>query len=196
MRLDISGRDIDDYLAKLITERGYCIQDTLGKTIIRRIKHKITYIAQDFEKEMQSHCECTYELPDGNSITIGDERFKSTELLFQPSFIGVESEGIHLTLNSAIRKCDVDIRSQMYNNIVLVGGTTLIPGLAERLDKEIRELVPSTMNVKIVATPEREYAAWIGGSILASLSTFQQEWISKEEYDESGLMYFPRRRIF
>ena len=55
-----------------------------------------------------------------------------------------------------------------------------------RMQKELVALAPSTMKIKIIAPPERKYSVWIGGSILASLSTFQQMWISKEEYDESG----------
>jgi len=62
----------------------------------------------------------------------------------------------------------------------------MFPGLADRLHKEIIGLAPSGMKVKTIAPPERKYSIWIGGSILASLSTFQQMWISKQEYDESG----------
>jgi actin beta/gamma 1 len=83
-------------------------------------------------------------------------------------------------------KCDVDIRKDLYGNVVLSGGTTMFPGIAERMQKELTNLAPPTMKVKIIAPPERKYSVWIGGSILASLSTFQQMWISKEEYDESG----------
>ena len=64
--------------------------------------------------------------------------------------------------------------------------TTWILGIADRMQKEITALAPSTMKIKIIAPPERKYSVWIGGSILASLSTFQQMWISKQEYDESG----------
>uniref|UniRef100_A0A8C6TCP8 Beta-actin n=1 Tax=Neogobius melanostomus TaxID=47308 RepID=A0A8C6TCP8_9GOBI len=74
--------------------------------------------------------------------------------------------------------CDVDIRKDLYANTVLSGGTTMYPGIADRMQKEITAL--------IIAPPERKYSVWIGGSILASLSTFQQMWISKQEYDESG----------
>ncbi|KAF9407599.1 actin, partial [Entomortierella beljakovae] len=81
---------------------------------------------------------------------------------------------------------DVDIRRDLYGNIVMSGGTTMYPGIADRMQKEITTLAPSSMKVKIVAPPERKYSVWIGGSILASLSTFQQMWISKMEYDESG----------
>jgi len=85
-----------------------------------------------------------------------------------------------------IMKCDVDILKDLYANIVLSGGSTMYPGIAERLTKEMVALAPPTMKIKVVAPPERKYSVWIGGSILASLSTFQQMWISKQEYDESG----------
>eukprot|EP00446_Apocalathium_sp_SHHI-4_P003435 CAMPEP_0177178656 /NCGR_PEP_ID=MMETSP0367-20130122/14442_1 /TAXON_ID=447022 ORGANISM="Scrippsiella hangoei-like, Strain SHHI-4" /NCGR_SAMPLE_ID=MMETSP0367 /ASSEMBLY_ACC=CAM_ASM_000362 /LENGTH=117 /DNA_ID=CAMNT_0018625323 /DNA_START=41 /DNA_END=391 /DNA_ORIENTATION=- len=83
-------------------------------------------------------------------------------------------------------KCDVDIRKDLYANIVLSGGTTMFTGIGERMTKELTALAPSTMKIKVVAPPERKYSVWIGGSILSSLSTFQQMWISKGEYDESG----------
>ena len=83
-------------------------------------------------------------------------------------------------------KCDRDIRNNFYANTILSGGTTMYPGIADRMQKEISNLAPNTMKVKIIAPPERKYSVWIGGSILASLSTFQQMWISKQEYDESG----------
>uniref|UniRef100_A0A2K5DGQ9 Actin gamma 1 n=4 Tax=Simiiformes TaxID=314293 RepID=A0A2K5DGQ9_AOTNA len=98
----------------------------------------------------------------------------------------MESCGIHETTFNSIMKCDVDIRKDLYANTVLSGGTTMYPGIADRMQKEITALAPSTMKIKIIAPPERKYSVWIGGSILASLSTFQQMWISKQEYDESG----------
>merc|ERR1712071_720685 len=103
-----------------------------------------------------------------------------------PSFIGMESTGVHEATYNSIMKCDIDIRKDLYANNVLSGGTTMYPGIADRMQKEITALAPSTMKIKIIAPPERKYSVWIGGSILASLSTFQQMWISKQEYDESG----------
>jgi len=130
--------------------------------------------------------EKSYELPDGQVITIGNERFRCPEALFQPSFLGMEACGIHETTYNSIMKCDVDIRKDLYANTVMSGGTTMYPGIADRMQKEITALAPSTIKIKIIAPPERKYSVWIGGSILASLSTFQQMWISKQEYDESG----------
>ena len=105
---------------------------------------------------------------------LGVERFYRHEIFFQPSLIGREITEIHETIYHSIMKCDVDIRKDLYGNIVLSGGSTMFPGIADRMSKEITALAPSSMKIKVVAPPERKYSVWIGGSILASLSTFQQ----------------------
>ena len=145
----------------------------------------------EFKSSTAEHV--SYELPDGQTITINDQRFRCPEALFKPILIGKEMPGFHEITYQSIMKCDVDIRKDLYSNIVMSGGTTMFPGIPERLSKEVTALAPSTMKIKVVAPMERKFLVWIGGSILSSLSTFQTMWITKAEYQETGASIVHRK---
>jgi centractin len=86
----------------------------------------------------------------------------------------------------------MDLRSTLFSNIVLSGGSTLLPGLGDRLLYEVRSRAPERTRIRISAPPERKESAWVGGSILASLATFKNMWVGRSEYEEYGSSIFHR----
>ncbi|CAD8043591.1 unnamed protein product [Paramecium primaurelia] len=190
-KIDLAGRACTDYLSQILNELGQSFTESNKREIVQDIKEKLCYTALDPIEEEKIYKESNaqnrpYKLPDGNILIIQNQRFRCPEILFSPQIIGLEISGIHYLSYSSIRKCDLDIRKDLYNNIVISGGTTLFPGIQERLNKEITNLLPSSIKIQVIAPPERRFSVWIGGSIQSTLSTFQPLWITRQEYDEFG----------
>lgn len=186
-RIDIAGRDITRNLRQLLQREGHNFKTTSEFEIVRTIKEKACYIAQNPQKEESMENEKgSYMLPDGSTIELCKARFRAPEVLFKPVIIGEECHGLHEVLYYSIQKSDMDLRRTFYSNIILSGGSTLFNGFGDRLLGELRKLCPKDMKLKIVAPQERLFSTWIGGSILSGLENFKKMWISKREYEEEG----------
>ncbi|KAI3668993.1 hypothetical protein L6452_40211 [Arctium lappa] len=197
-RVDVAGGDITDYMMTSLTKRGYDMADQ--REIVRDIKEKFSYVAFNYEQELERSSSATkeYTLPDGSSFAIGEERFCGPEVLFRPSLIGRECPGIHEMTYNTIRKCCAELFSvgacaKLFNNIILMGGSTMLSGFADRMEKEInilnrleKKCTLTDLKKRIIATPERRWSVWIGGSMVASLGRFPQMCVSKTEYEECG----------
>jgi actin beta/gamma 1 len=204
----LGGQALSAFLLKLATERGYAFAGASFErpedlALFRRIKEQVGYVAQDFDEMMWAaeagggytrrgneipfpYAEEEFTLPDGNVLTFGNERFRCGEALFQPCFVGKEDEGIHESAYCSLMSVDHDVRRQMWA-VVLSGGSTLFPGLDERLKKEMYCLAPGNVNTNSLSSaPSRPCSAWVGGSLMASASSFGQTGVSREEYEESG----------
>jgi centractin len=198
-RIDVAGRDVTEYLQTLLRKSGYVFHTSAEKEVVRLIKESVSYVAHDPRKEERDWVGvkpneskfAEYVLPDGyklkvrlhelnsvcdttNIMKIGAERFRAPEILFDPEIIGLEYPGVHQIVVDAINRTDLDLRKSLYSNIVLSGGSTLTKGFGDRLLTELQKLAVKDMRIKIFAPPERKYSTWIGGSILAGLSTFRK----------------------
>ena len=151
----------------------------------QKIKEKYAEILptnKDFEKlmKLKSLPKKEYILPDGNIVDLGKEIYEIPESIFNPSIIEVQSENLPQTIINSINKCDISTRKELFNNIILGGGNTFIKGFETRLKIEIDEL--KKRNCGIINLKERNYSAWIGASVISSLSNFHKKWISRNDY--------------
>ncbi|KAM6035569.1 actin-like protein 7A [Theristicus caerulescens] len=186
-RVDYAGLDVTHFLMKLLNESGNMLTEH-QLSIVQDLKENCCYtsldLTQDFSSPVQEQ-EVHYELPDGHLITLRKERFLCAEALFKPALLGLQQPGlVQLTL-SCLKKCDDDIRKKMVGNILLCGGSTMMEGFADRFQLELARMCPGD-NLITAASPQRKSSVWIGGSILASLRSFQELWVYRSEYEEHG----------
>jgi actin-related protein len=166
------------------------------REVARDIKEKLCYVPQDYDHDRNQQAVAgggswaplsEYVLPDGRTIGVTSKQlFECLEALFNPALAGCEQDGIHVTLYDAVMKSPMEIRNDLYANIVLAGGTTLAAGFVQRLRREVHGLMPSGLRLGVVADPGRRFLEWRGGAALASLSTIEERWISRQDYDEHG----------
>jgi actin-related protein len=191
MTTDIGGHDITNYLSIALVNQYF---DTMRyKSIIEDIKHNKSFVIDDSNFYARKHWPNDfYELPDGSILPISDDRFHATELLFDTSHFAwgslASAKGIHHTISDSIIKFNIQLQGQFYHNMVLMGGTVQLPGLSSRLYREISARVSKIeFNRQLhIITDESRYASWIGGSIVGSLSSFDNMVTTKQDYEEIG----------
>ena len=206
VRSDLGGIDVTKRLQLLLRKSGLAFSTTAEVDFVSRMKEEVCYVSnvptnEESDYDMGGNAssattgggasnaaaaKAQYQLPDGQVVTIANERHRASEVLFQPSLIGSEERPIHDVLMTSINQSDMDLRSTLFSNIVLAGGSTLLPGLGDRLLYEVRQRAPERTRIRISAPPERRDSAWVGGSILASLATFKNMWVGRNEYEEYG----------
>lgn len=193
-KIMLAGRDISGNLEHILTERGWNFETTAQFQIVRELKESMCYVSLNYKKDMddsptkewKEQFEKPYALPDGNILTIGNERFRAPEVMFQPSLAGKDVPGVHKLTYNSVMECDLDVRKALWENVVLSGGSTMFNNYPERLLQELKTLAPPSINVKVIGQPDRKFAVFVGAASLSSLSSFQNSWITKPEYDENG----------
>eukprot|EP01059_Diplonema_ambulator_P024241 TRINITY_DN4011_c0_g1_i1.p1 TRINITY_DN4011_c0_g1~~TRINITY_DN4011_c0_g1_i1.p1 ORF type:complete len:386 (+),score=107.71 TRINITY_DN4011_c0_g1_i1:33-1190(+) len=190
-RSNLAGRSITQYLQRLLFQKGYNFMTPREVQFVQEIKEGGCYVAQDIkEEEGKPEDEIAYShtLPDGQTVTLTDERFKASEALFDPMRVDSETPSLPCLVWSTIQASSIDSRAAMMANIILSGGNTLFPGLDKRLQEEVSTLKGpgGAAIVKVSADPARAESVFSGAAVLASLPSFNSEWLTSETYDEEG----------
>ncbi|XP_076016269.1 uncharacterized protein LOC143008405 [Genypterus blacodes] len=190
-RFPLAGADVTTHLIKLLQEQGVNMRTTAETEIAREMKERCCFVALNYEAELRGsppRGEMLYTMPDGQVVCLDAERFRAPEILFKPELIGRDHYGMHESLFKSILSSDIDLRRNFLGNIILSGGNTLLPGLPERLEAEIKAMVPPDMSkaVHVSSPKDRDFLVWRGGAVLATAPGFNSTWISQEEYDEYG----------
>ena len=198
-RVNFGGSRITDYFRRLCSEKGYYWKEQLEELEeVKQIKEKMCYVAENYKDELMKpmysiHTEKTYELPDGKRFTLENQTFRATEILFDPKMDNIDEDGVVERLVSSIFKCPIDLRRNLYKNVVLTGGSSKFEGLKNRIHSEMKQMIPPTVESKIYRGDDAEIDVWIGGSILGSLDSFKKVVLNKETYEENGPSIVHRR---
>ena len=208
-RSHVAGRDVTAALQKaLLRSAGLHLTTTAEVDYVRQMKQDVCYLtptpllpseesllSSSSSKEAAS-ATTQYQLPDGQVITLGQrERTQAPSILFDPSLIGSEEPGAADVLCTAIAKSDLELRPQLWQQVVVSGGSTLTAGFGDRLLAESKSRAPAHARLRISAPPERQTSAFTGGSILASLATFNSLVVTRAEYEEHGERCLFRRDL-
>lgn len=194
-RSDVAGRDVTSHLQLLLRRSGLTFTTTAESDLVKSMKEQIAYVNPNPTIDENKDSKAEYQLPDGQAVTVASERHQSAEILFNPSLIGSEEPGVADVLVKSILKSDIDLRSTLFSQIVLSGGSTLLPGFGDRMLYEVRSRSPSHTRIRISAPPERIHSTYVGGSILASLATFKTMWVTRAEYEEYGSAVLHRNSL-
>jgi actin beta/gamma 1 len=190
-RINVAGDDVTNWLIRILNfDRGYNFTSTGEKEAIRRLKERVGYVAMNYDAElrqaqMSRDFTESHTLPDGSTIDVTEERFKAPELLFKPSLNGLRDEGITQLVLTTVGKCDPALRRELLGNVVLSGGGSMFQRLPERLEAELQRAAPGEA-IKVIAISDRQFSTFLGGSILASLTTFPEMAVTPGEYNEFG----------
>ncbi|TRY87736.1 hypothetical protein DNTS_031803 [Danionella cerebrum] len=189
-RFSLAGADVTQQLQKLLLERGLCLRSSAEREIVREMKESCCFVALDYDAQLRRRgSEVEFSLPDGRTVSLAQERFQATEILFSPELIGRDHCGLHKSLFRSIQKSDIDLRRSFLENILLAGGNSLLPGLPQRLHRELSLLSPvdQLSCVRVKNVPDPFFSVWQGGAALAShLTPMDEVWISAQEFQEYG----------
>merc|ERR1712072_575744 len=164
-RINLAGRDLTDYICKILQESKIVLTTTAERESAKKIKEDLCYVSENFTEEVDNFAgkEKQFEMPDGQVVTVHNQMIRCPELMFKPSLDGKEMMGLHELTRKTVNDCDLDVRKDLLGNVVMSGGTTMFPNMPERLQSELQGLVPEATKCKVIAPPERMISVGLVG---------------------------------
>ena len=186
-KINLGGEDISLNLLESLKDKLEPSYKLIkGRLLADDIKEHKGYISMDNEeKEEEKQEESPYKLPDGKELKLGNEIFKTCDILFNPPEDSKDLMSVSKMVTEALACCDDDVRTDINESICLIGGTTLMKNFPEKLKNELSDN-KDFGNFNLSFSPERQFSSWVGGSIMSSLDNFHYMWVTKDEYDEKG----------
>ncbi|MEJ2279827.1 MAG: actin family protein [Candidatus Lokiarchaeota archaeon] len=191
--LNMGGKTLTNYMEKVIQDStGFNVDSSLRRELIRALKERACFVSLDYKQDLKRANEYRkqYSMPDGSTLTLDKERFMIPELIFNPKQEFEETPLPKIVLD-VIDACDIDIRPNLLNNIFLSGGSSMFPNFKSRmyqeLELELARRKKSDQIIRIIAPRERTFSVWIGGSILATIPEFSENWITRAKYFKDGI---------
>lgn len=201
-RLNVAGSSLSRYFRDLLMATSPDLQpQALPRKTVTHLKKRCCYVSLDFQGDICNparHRRACFCLSNGCCVHLGSERFRCPEPLFQPSLLDHPEPGLPTLAFQALQKIPIKLRARLANTVVLAGGSTLFPGFVERMNLELEALCQRlghpALKLCLVAQPGRGTAVWTGGSMMASLQSFQCRWMTRAMYEEYGP--FLVRKVF
>jgi centractin len=192
-RFDYGGADVSEYLKLLLKKKGYNFYNSTEFRLVNEIKENSCFCLSnnlnidinDAKKGLNRN-PINYYLPDGTSISIGEERLLAPEILFNTEYMGKEYLSLSDIIMSSINKVEIQLRQKLYENILLSGGNTAFRGLKDKLTDEIKNKAYKNLKINLKSTPKPEYCCWLGGNIISTLEIFKKMCVNKNEWNEKG----------
>ncbi len=191
--LDLGGRVLTRETERILTSMGFSTESSVTRDLARVLKERACFVSLDYKEDVNRAEQYgkQFSLPDGSTLALTNERFRIPEILFDPTIINSEETPLPQAIMDVIGECDMDIRPQLLKNIFLSGGSSMFPNFKSRIYKELElELARRKKKdqvVKIIAPRERTYSVWVGGSILALIPEFSNNWITRAKYFNEGI---------
>ena len=171
--------------------QGFKFKTLTERSIMQHLKQKLCYVSKDFSAELStknqnSSPSTIYELPDGSKMYFTNEHFVAPEAFFWPPLLHKQSYSIQDAIENSVRLCHQDIQKQITNVIAVAGGSSLFPGLEERLKSELCYRNAGWKHVNMISGDDRQLTSWLGATVLASLPSFSEMCVNSKQYQENG----------